>query len=285
MYSAHSRPAHVRRPLFVLILALSVMVVASLASATSAFAWSNQLCIALDPATANNQLPEDSTHTVTATVTERAGYGGDDPAKYCNDPEVTYTPKAGVQVFFYITDGPNANLSGNGVTDANGHATFSWSSSVAGTDSISAWLEVAGYEQDGTPVDWVKPTAYAVKNWLPPIVPPNPPVTPAGVPDTTLVVSKKCQSKKFKISSSHSNGTVTKYVLQVDGKTIKTVTPSTSDTATKTFTIDSGKYDAGSHSIKLTTTFSNGSKVVKNGTFKRCAVRTTARRISPNFTG
>ena len=53
----------------------------------------------------------------------------------------------------------------------------------------------------------------------------------------------------------------------------------------KTFTINSGKYAAGTHTIKLITTFSNGTKVVKTGKFKRCAIRTTSRRISPNFTG
>jgi hypothetical protein len=210
-------------------------------------------------------------------------YGGEDPAVYCNDPQVTYTPVAGANVNFYVTDGPNIDTTGTGVTDANGNATFSWSSSTAGTDTIKAWLDFAGYEADGQKVDWVEVVATAVKNWLPPLTPPaGPPVvTPSGLPDTTLAVSKKCQSKKFKVNAS-STANVTKYVLQIDGKTVVT---SKGASGAKTFTINSGKYSAGTHTIKLTTTFSDGTKVVKTGKFKRCAIRTTARRISPNFTG
>jgi hypothetical protein len=190
-------------------------------------------------------------------------------------------------VYFHVTDGPNAGAGGTGVTDANGQATFTWTSSTPGTDTIEAYT-AAENETDGSPsfiegdpqlgqgaVAWTS----AVKNWLPPV---TPPVTPSGVPDTALAISKKCQSKKFKITASSTGGTPTSYTLQVDGKTVSKVK---STSGTKTFTINSGNYSAGTHSIKLTTYFSNGSSVVKTGKFKRCAVRTTARRISPNFTG
>jgi hypothetical protein len=295
MHSAHSRPLAARRQVTVLALAMSVMVIASLAGATSAFAWNTSTynCIALTPATADNQLPQDSTHTVTATVTgtvpdERTAQVVDP----CSDPQAALEPKAGATVYFVITSGPNAGVKGTAVTDANGKATFSWTSNVSGTDKIEAYtskeIDAQGNPLfiEGDPVYGQGDIAWAsaVKNWLPPLTP-NPPVTPAGVPDTNLVVSNKCQSKKFKISSTHSNGTVTSYTLQVDGKTVKTVSGDGSTSGSKSFTIVSGNYTAGSHSIKLTTTFSDGSKVVKTGKFKRCAIRTSKRRVSPNFTG
>lgn len=53
----------------------------------------------------------------------------------------------------------------------------------------------------------------------------------------------------------------------------------------KKITIDSAKYKPGAHSFTLTTYFADGTTVVKRGNFKRCAVRSSQRRVSPNFTG
>jgi hypothetical protein len=288
---ATKRPAITRRPATLLMLALSVFVVASLASATSAFAHDTQICISLNPPTADNQLPEQSSHTVTATVTKTTQFSGSmDPNVYCNDPQVTKVPAgAGLTVYFNVLSGPNVGAQGTGVTDANSQATFTWSSSVSGTDTVEAYTAMEYDDETGLPTYDPAHQAFgdiawdsAVKNWLPPVTPPEvPTVAPSGLPDTTMAVSKKCQSKKFSISAS-SSGTVSKYVLQIDGKTVAT---SKGSTGTKKFTVNSGKYSPGTHSIKLTTTFTNGSKVVKTGKFKRCAIRTTARRINPNFTG
>lgn len=74
--------------------------------------------IVLGPANATNPLNTD--HTVTAVVSAGA------------------EKLAGVTVDFEITAGPNAGLTGQSVTDANGEATFTWSSAFEGTDVVVA---------------------------------------------------------------------------------------------------------------------------------------------------
>jgi hypothetical protein len=306
------------------------------AGAQSAFAWDVSNCITLTPPTATNQLPQQSSHTVTATVTttyDPVGhpnitdqsnpdywdhrnqavywfanefYAGQSELPYpdiCSGPGASsLVPAVGRTVNFAVTSGPNAGKTGSGVTDNNGQVTFTWSSVAAGTDVVTAtdatnttsvelidssgeaYTTAMATNTCGNNYADVSNCPTANKTWLPPII--TPPVTGAGVPDATMTVAKRCQTRKFKISSAYSGGTVTKIVLQVDGKTKKTLKVNgSSNSGAKKFTVDSGKYAAGTHKIKLTTYFSNGSKVVKNGKFKRCAVRTTARRISPNFTG
>ena len=78
----------------------------------------NPLVIALTPASADN--PVGTNHTVTATATRNS------------------VPQVGLPVSFSITSGPNAGNEGNGTTNASGVATYTYSSSVAGTDSIRA---------------------------------------------------------------------------------------------------------------------------------------------------
>lgn len=81
--------------------------------------------IDLSPTSATNDVG--ASHTVTATVKE-------------ND-----TPVVGTTVTFTVLSGPNAGLTGTDVTDASGHATFTYSSSVAGTDTIEAsYVDSAG---------------------------------------------------------------------------------------------------------------------------------------------
>ena len=76
--------------------------------------------IKLDPLTATN--PVGSSHTVTATVSDNSG-----------------NPVAGVTVTFTVTAGPNAGKTGTGVTNAAGHATFTYADTGgAGTDTIVA---------------------------------------------------------------------------------------------------------------------------------------------------
>jgi hypothetical protein len=62
-----------------------------------------------------------STATVTATFTNSCGQ-----------------PLSNVAVSFAATAGPNAGLTGSGVTDANGQATFTYSSAKVGTDTWHA---------------------------------------------------------------------------------------------------------------------------------------------------
>jgi hypothetical protein len=47
-------------------------------------------------------------------------------------------PLSNVAVSFAATAGPNAGLTGSGVTDANGQATFTYSSTKVGTDTLHA---------------------------------------------------------------------------------------------------------------------------------------------------
>jgi hypothetical protein len=85
--------------------------------------------IVLGPAAATN--PVNTNHTLTATVDDANGH-----------------PVQGVTVTFTVNSGPNAGLSGTGVTDVNGHATFTYSSSLTGTDTFTAsFIDALGAKQ------------------------------------------------------------------------------------------------------------------------------------------
>jgi hypothetical protein len=103
--------------------------------------------LTLTPATATN--PVGTEHTVTALVKDKL-----------NDPV------PGVLVSFEILSGPNAGATGSATTDANGEATFSWSSSTDGVDTVQASITV-------TPVGAapIEITTTATKTWY--LVPNN----------------------------------------------------------------------------------------------------------------
>ncbi len=73
--------------------------------------------INLSPLSDTNPLG--TLHTVTATVEDDAG-----------------EPMEGIVLFFYITSGPHQGYNGNGTTDSNGEATFTYTGSAEGTDEI-----------------------------------------------------------------------------------------------------------------------------------------------------
>lgn len=75
--------------------------------------------ITLAPSSATNPVGTD--HTVTATVQDDEG-----------------NPIEGRDVDFEIMAGPNSGTTGGGITDGNGEATFTWSSSATGTDVVIA---------------------------------------------------------------------------------------------------------------------------------------------------
>lgn len=76
--------------------------------------------IKLDPLTATN--PAGTSHTVTATVSNSTG-----------------GPVSGVTVTFTVQSGPNAGVTGTAVSDASGHATFTYSDTGGvGMDTIVA---------------------------------------------------------------------------------------------------------------------------------------------------
>lgn len=97
--------------------------------------------ISLGPLSATNNTG--TNHTVTATVQA----GG--------------TPVVGTTVTFKVISGPNAGLTGTGVTNASGQATFTYTSSVAGTDSLTAsFVDASGHTQTSNTVTktWVAVT-------------------------------------------------------------------------------------------------------------------------------
>lgn len=85
--------------------------------------------ISLAPATATN--PVGTSHTVTAKIV-------DDLVQ----------PVPGILVNFEVTSGPKMGTTGSATTDASGEATFTYSSSAAGTDVIQASFFCSDLQQD-----------------------------------------------------------------------------------------------------------------------------------------
>ena len=75
--------------------------------------------VILSPASATN--PVGAPHTLTAKVVDDSG-----------------DPVSGQLVNFKITAGPNAGMTGSGTTNASGDATWTYTSTVTGTDTIEA---------------------------------------------------------------------------------------------------------------------------------------------------
>jgi hypothetical protein len=98
--------------------------------------------LTLSPKTDTNTVG--TPHTVTATVKDVAG-----------------NPVSGVTVRFSVS-GVNS-ASGSDVTDANGEATFTYTGTTAGTDTISAFADT---DNDGTQ-DPGEPSDIATKTWTP----------------------------------------------------------------------------------------------------------------------
>jgi hypothetical protein len=117
--------------------------------------------LSLTPATALNAVGTE--HTVTALVTDE-----------------TLAPRVGVTVDFVILSGPNEDYSGSAVTGADGIATFTWSSSADGTDTVQASIANAA----GAPI-----TATATKTWYltPTNVIPEVPLGTAAITATMLI--------------------------------------------------------------------------------------------------
>jgi hypothetical protein len=94
--------------------------------------------IVLSPPTDAKNVGE--THTSTAKIQNTKG-----------------EPVAGKTVTFEVTSGPNAGLKGTGVTNGSGQATFSYSSSTTGTDTVVAsFVNSEGSTQtsNSTTVTW-----------------------------------------------------------------------------------------------------------------------------------
>lgn len=277
-----------------LLLAATVFAIATLgvAAGAAAAADSDQFepcTLDLTPETADNPLG--TVHTVTATVTHK-GWFNKQTGRYdsCTGDARGAGPLEGVTVDFAIVSGPNTGQSGSAVTDANGVATWQWIGNTAGTDVVRATINHTYCEEFYDYPGWVwnlsecpSPLATdvlqdeAVKNWIPD--PPQPPLIKEEAPRVDIAVSKKCVSRTFVVRSTNSGSySVTKSVLYIDGKKVKT-------NKTGTFKINTGRYSTKNHKFKVVTTFSNGTLITKTGTFKLCKSRVTSRKLDPRFTG
>jgi CSLREA domain-containing protein len=113
------------------------------ASATKTWVAGAPATLTLTPETATNRVGE--THTVTATVTDSFG-----------------NPTPGITVHFSVTGAHSAGGTGSSPTDANGQATFSYSATTPGADSVSAFADTDG----DTVLDTGEPSASATKTWV-----------------------------------------------------------------------------------------------------------------------
>jgi hypothetical protein len=105
--------------------------------------------VQLDPATATVSLG--SSITLTATVTTSSPSAG--------------TPVAGATATFSVIAGPDAGVTGTGVTDSAGHATFNLTGSSLGTDYVVAkYTDSRGVTQtSGTStIEWISPATTTV---------------------------------------------------------------------------------------------------------------------------
>lgn len=104
--------------------------------------------IKLAPKTATN--PIGTSHTVTATVSENNA------------------PVVGTTVTFNVISGPHAGLMGTDSTDGSGNASFSYTGTSAGVDTIHAtFVDSEGKTQTSNAVTktWEEPTAIKLKSF------------------------------------------------------------------------------------------------------------------------
>ncbi|WP_246275882.1 PEF-CTERM sorting domain-containing protein [Methanolobus zinderi] len=117
-------------------LILTLLVVAMLAVPAVAIENGNDIpeiaTLYLSPESATNIVGE--THVLTAKLTWNQ-INGDVLANFDGNDGIP-----GQTVIFKVTDGPNAGLTGSNVTDANGIATWDYSSSLTGEDTIQAFV-------------------------------------------------------------------------------------------------------------------------------------------------
>jgi hypothetical protein len=141
--------------------------------------------LTLDPATAINVV--NTAHTVTATLRDTQ----------------TFEPISNTLINFNITSGPNFNSSGQALTNENGTATFSWTSTVAGTDTLTAAIPGS----DSTIV------STATKTWVTP-GPLSVSVTPGN---WTMDVG---QTKEFTATPNGGSFNYTSYQWYINGSAL-----------------------------------------------------------------
>ncbi|MBI5309819.1 MAG: Ig-like domain-containing protein [Actinobacteria bacterium] len=212
--------------------------------------------IRLSPEEATN--PIGTPHTVTATVTN-------------DEPTIAAVePVAGKLVTFKVIDGPHAGLTGTGTTDASGNATFTYTGTAIGTDTIEATF-VDDRER-------TQRSNRVTKTWVDaPVIP----TVAAASPTVSFSTSNKClRGSRLRISPSYASGTPSTVSLYVDGKLKKKVSWSK-----PTFVINLRGYKPGTHRVRVVTTYADGRSASATRRISKCRVRAAARRVTPQFTG
>jgi cell division septation protein DedD len=112
--------------------------------------------------------------TETATLLDGSGFG---------------LPNA--TVAFAVTSGPNAGVSGSAITDATGHASFTYAGAAPGTDTVVASVTSVGtFSSNQTNVIWTNsgPTSTPTPTAAPTNTPtPGPSPTPTSTPNPAVV--------------------------------------------------------------------------------------------------
>jgi hypothetical protein len=158
--------------------------------------------ITLSPSAGTNKVGE--SHTVTAAVQGEHG-----------------EPIEGTPVDFKISEGPNAGLTGEGTTNSAGKASFTYSSSKSGTDTIVASYTNANkatFESNTVTEAWEVPAKAA------------PTTTPTTTATTTATTTPKAKAGVLAFGTAHLASSAsacvasTGYLASVSGKLIAAVT-------------------------------------------------------------
>lgn len=228
--------------------------------------------------------PLGANHTVSAHLTIRGGSEHETAGAMC--ARNGGGPAVGRVINFIVVGGPNAGLSGTGTTTNGGYATWSYTSSVVGTDTIMAWYSEPScatqlnYDNqtllDCPPGQLITITvqATASKKWFDPYscnpyyANCSPGGNPPHKPKKHLIFkfSTKCKRSNFVVKPKISGGTVRWAKLYAGKKQIKKLTR-----GPYRFTVPVKKFRKGKkQNLKLRVLFTDGSAVVKNASVKRC---------------
>jgi len=176
--------------------------------------------LALLPAAAANPLG--ALYTATAVATDAGG-----------------SPLAGVTVLFTVASGPNAGLTSQAVTNAVGVATFSYTGTTAGTDTLSASITNAsgGFIQSSS----------VTALWLPTVqlaLSPPSATQAVGTPYNATLLATDASNQPvpgltvtFQVASGPNAGRTAQQTTGANGQTLYSYTSATAGTDTLTASI------------------------------------------------
>jgi hypothetical protein len=211
--------------------------------------------ITLAPATGTNKVGE--SHTVTASVQNTQG-----------------EPVSGAVVHFKVISGPNTGLAGEGTT-SSGKASFTYSSSAAGTDKlVASFTNAAGLPFESNTVS---------QTWE--ALPPAPPPAKGGVlafGSARLASSSKACVAASGYLASVSGKAIKSVTYSLDGHKVKTLTKANSHGA---FALRIGVSPGKVHHLSVHVVFTSASHTPARTITKRLARCAARRVVKPRFTG